>query len=157
MTEQKHIISLEGIKKLEKDLEILNKERISAVEAVSAGREHGDLKENAEYQSAREWQNNVEAKIASLSLFIKNADIVDITNIPKDGTIVFGSKVELQLLDTGKIINVQILGEKEADFEKQQISIKSPLGKALLGKKVGDIAVVEAPSSVKEYDILKVL
>ncbi|MBL0725347.1 MAG: transcription elongation factor GreA [Alphaproteobacteria bacterium] len=133
-TNTKQAISLEGIKKLEKNLQALHEEREEAVRAVSAGREHGDLKENAEYQSAKEWQHKVESKIASLGSFIRNSEIIDISKLLPNGIVKFGSIVGLKMYDPDKTMKIQILGEKESNFEKQQISISSPLAKALIGK-----------------------
>lgn len=157
MSHKKEFISLNGLKKLEAELHNLHQERETAVKAVAEGREHGDLRENAEYQSAREWQNNVESKIATLSHFIKQVEPIDVDKLPKDGAVRFGSFVGLRTYDPDRTMKVQILGEKEADFNQQQISINSPLAKALIGKKAGDVIVVEAPSGSKEYEILEVL
>lgn len=130
--------------------------RPKIIEAIATAREHGDLKENAEYHAAREQQSFVEGRIAEINAKLGNAQIIDVTTLPANGKVVFGSTVDLSDEDSGEEITYQIVGEDEADIKKGLISVTSPIARALIGKQEGDVAEVQAPGGVKSYEILEV-
>ncbi len=128
--------------------------RITA--AIAEARAHGDLRENAEYNAAREQQGFNEGRIADIERKLASAEIIDVTKIDTDGRIVFGATVELCNADTGADVQYKIVGEDEADIKAAMVSINSPIARALIGKSEGDRAVVEAPGGEVEYEILGV-
>ena len=111
---------------------------------------------NAEYDAAKERQGFIEGRIAELEGKISNAQIIDPTSIDADGRIVFGATVELEDLESGSVVTYQIVGEDEADLKLNKISVSSPISRALIGKFAGDVAEVQAPSGVREYEVLDV-
>jgi len=136
--------------------ELKNVVRPRIIAAIATAREHGDLKENAEYHAAREQQSFAEGRIANLSGKLGNAQIIDITEIEPTGKVIFGTTVELVEEETGNEVTYQIVGEDEADLKVGKISVTSPIARALIGKEEGDIAEVHAPGGIKEYEILTV-
>ncbi|HEC20435.1 MAG TPA: transcription elongation factor GreA [Gammaproteobacteria bacterium] len=150
-------LTAKGAEKMREELrELKNVVRPKIIAAIAEAREHGDLKENAEYHAAREQQSFTEGRIADLTGKLSNAQIIDITEIEPTGKVIFGVTVELMEEETGKEVTYQIVGEDEADIKVGKISITSPIARALIGKEEGDIAEVQAPGGVKEYEILAV-
>jgi transcription elongation factor GreA len=147
-------ITVAGAERLRQELKQLKSVRRPAViEAIATAREHGDLKENAEYHAAREEQGFIEGRIAELESSLSNAQIIDITKITQNGRVVFGCTVELLDMATDAELTYQIVGNIEADINEKRIAISSPIARALIGKEVGDDVVVDAPGGNMEYAI----
>ncbi len=145
-----------GFQRLQDDLKHLKgSERPAIIRAIAEAREHGDLSENAEYHAAKEQQSHNEGRIAELEDKLARADVIDVTKLSGD-TIKFGATVTLIDEDTEKKAVWQIVGEPEADAKKGRISITSPLGRALIGKKKGASVEVMAPGGAKAYEITKI-
>ena len=150
-------LTVRGAEKLRAELKRLKSEaRPKIIEAIASAREHGDLKENAEYHAAREQQGLTEARIRDIEAKLSHAEVIDVTSVHANGRIVFGSTIELIDDDTGDEIKYQIVGEDEADIKAGLISISSPIARALIGKEQGDIVTVQAPRGEKNYEILEV-
>jgi transcription elongation factor GreA len=150
-------LTAQGAEMMREELrELKNVVRPRIVAAIATAREHGDLKENAEYHAAREQQSFAEGRIADLEGKLSNAQIIDITAIKPTGKVIFGVTVDLIEEETGNEVTYQIVGEDEADIKVGKISVTSPIARALIGKEEGDIAEVQAPGGVKEYEILAV-
>ncbi|QCI18352.1 transcription elongation factor GreA [Buchnera aphidicola (Aphis nasturtii)] len=150
-------MTIRGAKKLRKELEQLkNKKRPRIIIEIAKAREHGDLKENAEYHSAREEQSFCEGRIKEIELKLSHCQIIDITKIPNDGRVVFGSTVTVLNIKNNEIFTYQIVGDDESDFKKNLISINSPMSRGLIGKNINTIATILTPSGNVEYKILKV-
>ncbi|MBT3810397.1 MAG: transcription elongation factor GreA [Rhodospirillaceae bacterium] len=130
-------------------------ERPAIVKAIAAAREHGDLSENAEYHAARERQSFVEGRIGELEDTTKRAEIIDTTKL-KGKTVRFGAKVKLADEETDEENTYQLVGEFEADIEQRKISILSPLGKALIGREIGDSVEVTTPNGVRYFEVVSV-
>ena len=147
------LLTLEGKIQIEKDLDYLIKvERESIKHALAEARALGDLKENAEYISAKEKQSHLEGKIAELQSVLNTSRIIDVSTI-KSEKVVFGATVKLIDVEKGISVTYQIVGNNEADTQKGKISYTSPLGKALIGKEAGDTVIVRAPKGDIEYEI----
>ncbi len=131
-------------------------ERPSVINSISEARAQGDLSENAEYDAAKEKQAFVEGRIIELEGKLSVAQIIDPSTVDADGRVVFGATVDLADLDTGDKVTYQIVGDDEADLEHGLVSVSSPIARALIGKSEGDIAAVQAPSGVREYEIVEV-
>lgn len=125
-------------------------------DAIATARELGDLKENAEYHAAREQQGMVEARIQDIEGRLSAAQIIDVTMLPHTGRVIFGVTVELCNLDTEDTVVYQIVGEDEADIKQSKISVTSPIARALIGKEEGEIATVQTPGGLVEYEIIEV-
>ena len=136
------------------ELKTVTRPRI--IEAIATAREHGDLKENAEYHAAREQQSFAEGRIQELEAVLSTAQIIDITSLGIEGRIVFGATVELEDLDTEETVTYQIVGDIEADIKLNKIAVSSPIARALIGKEDGDVATVNAPAGVREYEIVEI-
>ena len=150
-------ITVRGAEKLRAELQELKAvQRPAIITAIAEARSHGDLSENAEYAAAKERQSFIEGRIAELERKLANAQIIDPTLLEADGRCVFGATVELEDLESGEVVNYQIVGDDEADIKDGKISISSPLARALIGKTIGDVAEVQAPGGVREYEILDV-
>ena len=150
-------LTVAGANKLRAELEELKTVvRPRIIQAISDARAHGDLKENAEYHAAREQQSFAEGRIAEIESKLSNANIIDVTKTDANGKVVFGTTVKIEDLDTGKEVTYQIVGEDEADIKGGKISINSPIARALIGKFAGDIAQVQAPGGIREYEVLDV-
>lgn len=155
---QKHPMTKEGADKLQTELNRLKKEdRPRITQAIADAREHGDLKENAEYHAAREQQGMNEARIKYIEGILGNVQIIDVTQIQAHGKIVFGATVKLLNIDTDEEVSYRIVGNEEADVKANKISINSPIARALIGKTEGEEVVVKAPSGDIDYEILEVL
>lgn len=131
--------------------------RPAVIQAIAEAREHGDLKENAEYHAAREEQGFIEGRIKEIEGKLGNAQVIDVTTINADGKVVFGSTVKLLDLDSDDEISYQIVGDDEADLKAGRISVNSPVARALIGKSEGDEVGVQTPNGTREYEILAVL
>jgi len=133
-----------------KQLKSVNRPRI--VEAISTARAHGDLSENAEYHAAKEEQGFNEGRIKDLEDKLSRAQIIDTAAIVSD-KVVFGARVELIDLESGGEVEYQIVGVDEADIDQGKVSITAPIARAMIGKEAGDVATVQAPGGVREYEI----
>ena len=149
-------ITVNGEKKLRDELDNLtNIERPRIIDDISVAREHGDLKENAEYHAAREQQSFVEGRIKDIKLKLSNAEIVDPNKITSS-KVVFSAKVKLYNFEKDCEISYSIVGDDEADIKISLISINSPIARSLIGKEEGDMVIAETPSGGKEFEILKI-
>jgi transcription elongation factor GreA len=150
-------LTVKGAEKLRAELEELKTVvRPRIIAAIASAREHGDLKENAEYHAAREQQSFAEGRIKEIEAKLSNAQIIDVTKLDPSGKVVFGATVEIEDLDAEKTVIYQIVGEDEANIKEGRISIGSPIARALIGKEVGDIVTVKAPGGNVEYEILSI-
>ena len=150
-------LTIRGAEKLRDELKRLKTvDRPTVIDAIATAREHGDLKENAEYHAAREQQSFIEGRIQEIDGKLSNAEIIDVAKLNAGDRVVFGATVDLCNEETGEETTYQIVGEDEADIKAQLISVASPIARALIGKNVGDIAVVIAPGGEKEFEILAV-
>ncbi len=148
-------ITAKGAELLKEELNRLKTvDRPRIIQAIAEAREHGDLKENAEYHAAREQQSFAEGRIQSLESALASGQIIDTTALNVEDRVVFGAKVELEDLETEEIVAYQIVGDIEADIKLNKIAVSSPIARALVGKEVGDVAVVKAPSGLREYEII---
>lgn len=146
-----------GAEKLEAELkELKSVRRPKVIQAIAEAREHGDLKENAEYHAAREEQGFIEGRIKDIEGKLSHAQVIDVAALKQDGRVVFGTTVVLYDDEEDKEITYQIVGEDEADIKAGKISVSSPVAMALIGKEVDDVAVVKAPGGDKEYEIVEV-
>ena len=134
-----------------------SEDRPKVIEAISEAREHGDLKENAEYHAAREQQSFVEGRIQELEGKLGAAQVIDVTTIEKTGKVIFGTTVRLINMDTEEEVSYQIVGDDEADIKEGRISISSPIARALIGKEEGEEVSVQVPSGTVEYEIDEVM
>ena len=153
----KEPITISGLVKLKKELEELkNVQRPKIVSAIAEARSHGDLKENAEYHAAKEQQSLLESRVLEINDTIARANVIDVTKIENEGKVIFGSSVYLKNLESLQKLNYKIVGKDEADIKNNLIYFKSPVGKGLIGKNVGDMVTINTPSGEKNYEILKV-
>lgn len=154
MAFQKVPMTVEGAASLREELDNLKKvQRPRIVQAIAEAREHGDLKENAEYHAAREQQSFCEGRIQEIESKLSNAQVIDVKTIPEKGRVIFGATVDLINVDTDAALSYRIVGDDEADIKNNKISVSSPIARALIGKEVGDVAVVNAPGGTIEYEI----
>lgn len=154
---QKHPMTIQGAETLRLELHRLKSvDRPRIIEAIATAREHGDLKENAEYHAAREEQSFMEGRIQDLEAKLSNAHVVDLSQLKNEGKVVFGVKVRLCHVDTNAEVTYQIVGEDEANIKHHKISYSSPIGKALIGKSLDDTVVVNTPGGKVEYEIIEV-
>ena len=133
-----------------------NEDRPRLARAIGEAREHGDLRENAEYHAAKEQQGLAEARIRDIEGRLAHARVIDLDRIPHDGRIVFGVTVELLSLDGGKQVRYQIVGEDEARVRDDAISFVSPMARSLIGRYEGDEITLDTPGGVRRYEILSV-
>ena len=131
-------------------------ERPAVVNSIAEARAQGDLSENAEYDAAKEKQGFIEGRIAELESKLAAAQVIDPTTVEAEGRVVFGATVELEDLESGGTVTYQIVGDDEADIDHGLVSISSPIARALIGKSEGDVASVQAPGGVREYEIIAV-
>jgi len=147
-------MTVAGEAALRAELEQLKKEeRPRITQAIAEAREHGDLKENAEYHAAREQQSFTEGRIMEIESKLAEAQVIDVTKLPKTGKVIFGTTVDLINVETDETVRYQIVGEDEAEVKSNKISVTSPIARALIGKEEGDVAVVNAPGGDIEYEI----
>lgn len=150
-------LTVRGAELLKEELNRLKHvERPAVINAIAEARAQGDLSENAEYDAAKERQGFIEGRIAELEGKLSHAQIINPTEIEQDGRVVFGTTVELEEIESGNKNVYQIVGEDEADIKQQKISVSSPIARALIGKTVGDVAVVHAPGGARQVEILDV-
>lgn len=150
-------MTVEGHAALEAELTKLKTEdRPRIIAAIAEAREHGDLKENAEYHAAREQQSFAEGRIAELEGKLGNAQVIDVASMPDSGKVIFGVTVDVMDLDSEEETTYKIVGEDEADIGAGKISYTSPVARAFIGKEEGDVTVVKAPAGDREYEILAV-
>ena len=150
-------LTVSGAEKLRAELqELKTVKRPAIVSAIAEARSHGDLAENAEYHAAKERQSFIEGRIADLETKLANAQVINPALLDADGRCVFGATVELEDVTNREVVTYQIVGDDEADIKEGKISISSPLARALIGKYSGDIAEVQAPSGVREFEVLDV-
>jgi len=150
-------ITREGYDALKKKLEHLKKvERPKNIMAIEEARSHGDLTENAEFEAAKDRQAFIEGKVSELGYKLSRADIIDPQILPKDQAV-FASSVVLENMDTGESVEYQLVGPDEANVEKGRISVSSPLGKAIVGKKPGDEIILQAPGGKRSYELIEIL
>ena len=150
-------ITKEGFEALRRELENLKRvERPQNIKAIEEARAHGDLSENAEFHAAKDRQGFLEGRIGELEFKIANADIIETKKLPKDRAV-FGSRVVLENIDTGEDVEYQLVGPDESDIERGRISIASPLGKAILGKRPGDELAVQVPGGKRAYELVDIV
>jgi transcription elongation factor GreA len=150
-------MTLRGAELLRAELKRLkSEERPRVIRAIAEARSHGDLSENAEYHAAREQQGFIEGRIMEIESRLAAAEIIDISTLPATGRVVFGSTVELEDQDEGGAVTYQIVGEDEADIRSGRISVTSPIARALIGRKSGDVVDVAAPGRTRSYEIMSV-
>lgn len=150
-------LTLKGAELLRTELHRLKTvDRPNIVAAIAEARSHGDISENAEYDSAKERQGFIEGRIQEVEGKLSNAQIIDPASLDADGRVVFGATVELEDQESAKTVIYQIVGDDEADLKQGKISLNSPVARALIGKYAGDMAEVQAPGGLREYEILDV-
>ena len=143
-----------GESSLREELQRLKQvERPRIVVAIAEAREHGDLKENAEYHAAREQQGFCEGRIKDIEAKLSHAQVIDVKQIENTGKVIFGVSVTLINIETNQAVTYQIVGEDEADVKKGKISVTSPIARGLIGKEEGDEVVVTTPGGIVEYEI----
>ncbi|WP_227370423.1 transcription elongation factor GreA [Halomonas sp. M20] len=143
-----------GEQRLREELGQLKSEaRPRVINAIAEAREHGDLKENAEYHAAREEQGFIEGRIKEIESKLSAAQVIDVTKMPKSGKVIFGVTVGLLNLDSDEEVRYQVVGEDEADIKSGKISVTSPIARALIGKEEGDVVLVRTPGGEVEYEI----
>ena len=151
---QKFPMTMGGERALRDELEQLKKvDRPRIVAAIAEAREHGDLKENAEYHAAREQQGFCEGRIQEIEAKLSNAQVINVAAMEPTGKVIFGTTVKLVNVDTDEEVTYQIVGEDEANIKLNKISVTSPISRALVGKEIGDVAIVHAPGGDVEYEI----
>ena len=151
---QKNAMTVEGEAALRKELDHLIKVvRPGSIEAIATAREHGDLKENAEYHAAREQQSFAEGRIQDVEGKLSNSQIIDISKMPQGDRVIFGSLVTIINVDTEETVSYRLVGDDEADVKLGKISYQSPIARALISKEIGDVVVVKAPGGDVEYEI----
>ncbi|BES73012.1 transcription elongation factor GreA [Marinobacter nanhaiticus D15-8W] len=147
-------MTINGEARLREELKKLKSEdRPRVIEAIAEAREHGDLKENAEYHAAREQQSFIEGRIQEIEGKLSAAQIIDVTKMENTGKVIFGVTVKLINVDTDEQVSYQICGEDEADVKAGKLSVTSPIARALIGKSEGDVVAVRVPSGTVEYEI----
>ncbi|MEK9638593.1 MAG: transcription elongation factor GreA [Pelagibacteraceae bacterium] len=153
----KEPITVQGLEKLKLELdELKNVKRPQIVAAIAEARSHGDLKENAEYHAAKEQQAQMESRVIEINDIIARANVIDVTKVENNGNIIFGSTVTVKDLENNKEKTYKIVGKDEADISKNLIYFKSPIGKSLIGKSLGEMVTVETPSGEKTFEILNI-
>ena len=151
---QKAPMTVEGEIALREELHhLIKKVRPTIIEAIATAREHGDLKENAEYHAAREQQSFTEGRIQDIESKLSNIQVIDIHKIPHGNRVIFGTTVTIINLELDKTFTYKIVGDDEADVKAHKISYQSPIARALMGKEISEVVVVKAPSGDVEYEI----
>ena len=149
-------MTLRGAEKLREELDFLKSvRRPQIIAAIADAREHGDLKENAEYHAAREQQGFCEGRIQDIEAKLSNAQIIDITKMPNNGRVIFGASVTVLNLDNDEEQTYRIVGDDEADFKQNLISVNSPIARGLVGKEQEDVVVIRTPGGDVEFEIIK--
>ena len=154
---EKEPITAEGFEKLKKELENLKSfKRPEIIKAIAEARAHGDLKENAEYHAAKDEQGKIEGRINQINYLFSNANIIDVTKLENKDNVVFGSTVDLLDLESNKKKTYKIVGKDESDIKKNFIYFRSPIAKALIGKRKKDLVTVNTPAGEKNFEIVEV-
>ena len=154
---EKEPITVQGLEKIKIELEDLkNIKRPQVVAAIAEARSHGDLKENAEYHAAKEQQAQLESRIIAINDIIARANVIDVVKIENNGKVIFGSTITVQDLESDKKIKYKLVGQDEANIAKNLVYFRSPIGKALIGKSLKDIATVKTPSGERNLEILEI-
>ena len=154
---EKEPITAQGLVKIKEELEELKSvKRPKIVEAIAEARGHGDLKENAEYHAAKEEQAKIEGRVIEINDLIARANVIDVTKLEKKDNVIFGSTVDLVDLENKEKKTYKIVGKDEADLKKNFIYFKSPIAKAIIGKKKNDLITVNTPSGEKNFEIIEV-
>ncbi|WP_105103370.1 transcription elongation factor GreA [Microbulbifer pacificus] len=147
-------MTVEGAEALRAELDDLKKvQRPAVVQAIAEAREHGDLKENAEYHAAREKQGFIEGRIQEIEAKLSMAQVIDVKAIEPSGKVIFGTTVTIIRVEDDSEVTYKIVGDDEADVKNKKISVNSPIARALIGKEEGDLVVVNTPSGAVEYEI----
>jgi len=147
-----------GEKTLREELiQLKTVKRPTVIEAIADAREHGDLKENAEYHAAREQQSFIEGRILEVESKLSNSQVIDVLTIPRSGKVIFGTTVGLINIETDEEVRYQVVGDDEADIKAGKISVSSPIARAIIGKEEGDTVGVQVPTGIIEYEIDEVL
>ncbi|ATF74044.1 transcription elongation factor GreA [Pasteurella multocida] len=150
-------MTIRGAEQLRQELDFLkNTRRPEIINAIAEAREHGDLKENAEYHAAREQQGFCEGRIQEIEGKLANSQIIDVTKIPNNGKVIFGATILLLNIDTEEEVSYQIVGDDEANIKAGLISVNSPIARGLIGKEVDDVVVIQTPGGKVEFEILEV-
>lgn len=150
-------ITKEGYEALKKELEYIKRvERPKNIQAMEEARSHGDISENAEFEAAKDRQAFIEGRVGELEYKLSVADIIDPETLPKD-RVVFSSSVVLENIDTGENVTYQLVGPDESNIAKGRISVLSPLGKAMIGKKPGDEIILQTPGGQRTYELVDIL
>ena len=153
----KEPVTFEGLEKLKRELgELKNIKRPKIIAAIAEARAHGDLKENAEYHAAKEEQAKIEGRVIEINDLIARANVIDVTKLEKKDNIIFGSTVYLINLENNEKKTYKIVGKDEADMTKNYIYFRSPIGKALIGKKKKEMVTVTTPSGEKNFEIIEI-
>ena len=151
---QKIPMTVSGMQGLRRELDqLVARERPAIAKAIGEARAHGDLKENAEYHAAKEKQGLIEARIRDIEHKLAYAQVIDVTKLPRNGVVVFGTTVQVLVLETDSVGRYQLVGDDEASPEFGKISINSPIARSLIGKKVDDVAVATTPSGTVEMQV----
>lgn len=150
-------MTVRGAEQLREELEFLkNVRRPEIINAIAEAREHGDLKENAEYHAAREQQGFCEGRIQEIEGKLGNAQIIDVTKMPNSGKVIFGATVTLVNNNTDEEVTYRIVGDDEANIKEGLISVNSPIARGLVGKEVDDSVNIQTPGGTVEFDIIEV-
>ncbi len=150
-------MTLRGAEKLREELnELKTVKRPCIIASIAEAREYGDLKENAEYHAAREEQGFCEGRIQEIEAKLSNAQVIDVTSMPNTGRVIFGATVTVLNTETYEESTYHIVGDDEADFKQNLISVNSPMARGLVGKDANDLTVIKTPAGDVEYEILKV-
>ena len=149
-------ITREGYDSLKSELERLKSvERPKNIRAIEEARGHGDLSENAEFEAAKERQGFIEGRVSELEYKLANADIIDPGALPKDRAV-FGSRVVVENIETGENLEYLLVGPEESDIGRGRISVASPLGKSLIGRRTGDEITVQVPGGKRSYELVEI-
>jgi transcription elongation factor GreA len=150
-------MTAKGANALRQELDKLKTiERPRIAKEIGEARAHGDLRENGEYHAAKESQGFIEARIRDIEGKLSNANIIDVTRLPKNGIVVFGTTVHVANTDTGVESTYKLVGDDEADIKLNQISINSPIARSLVGKKVGDVTQATTPAGIMQLEVVKI-
>ena len=150
-------LTVRGAQKLREELDRLKKvDRPRIIQAIAEARAHGDLKENAEYHAAREQQGFIEGRIKEVEGKLSHAHVIDVTKLHAHGKVVFGATVDVVELDNDEEHTFQIVGDDEADTKNGLISVSSPIARSLIGKQEGDVASVDTPGGIREFEIVEI-
>ncbi|MCT6700201.1 transcription elongation factor GreA [Rheinheimera sp. 4Y26] len=150
-------MTVEGAQALRDELhELKSVKRPAIIEAIAEAREHGDLKENAEYHAAREAQGFCEGRIQDIEAKLSNAQIIDVTKLPNTGKVIFGTTVTILNLETDEEVTYRIVGDDEADIKNNRISVNSPIARGLIGKELDDVVNINTPNGMVEFEITNV-